>query len=269
MKAVNEGLSDSFLGVLFLSAMIMLSYGDFLPYVFIIVSLFLVLAVIHKKSRYLLVSLLAFLAGFYLYAFVREVFHRLIDSLPLAVLLDRLMLSVIILSLIITAALFRKNISLHVKRPKWDELIYFPYIPHGFHSIKTSRFLTFSMLGTAAAFIPLLFLFGDWEQMKRLAVFAFLFSLVNAFLEEVLWRGALFHILSDAKSLPYAVIMTSLAFGLHHIAIGIPFAASLAFSIGGVFYALITVRSGSIFPSFVWHFLINIFMVFCGFIISY
>ena len=156
-----------------------------------------------------------------------------------------------------------------MNKPNWKEYIHFPFLTHGFHSVQVSRFLLFSMLGTAAAFIPLLFLFGDWEQMKRLAVFALLFSLVNAFLEEMLWRGALFHILSAEKSMPYAVIMTSLAFGLHHIAIGIPFAASLAFSIGGVFFAFLTVQSRSIRPSFIWHFEINILMVFGGFIISY
>ncbi|WP_425348961.1 CPBP family intramembrane glutamic endopeptidase [Halalkalibacter urbisdiaboli] len=93
--------------------------------------------------------------------------------------------------------------------------------------------------------------------MKELLIFAFVFSFVNAVLEELLWRGTLFQILSHQVSMLYALVITSLAFGLHHIAIGIPFAVAISFSIGGFFFAIIMSRSESVIPSILWHFIIN------------
>lgn len=64
-------------------------------------------------------------------------------------------------------------------------------------------------------------------------------------------------------------LVTSLAFGLHHIALGIPFWPALGFSIGGFFFAIVKWRSESLFPPILLHFIINLLMVFSGFILPY
>jgi len=267
MKNTKGSMIHILIGVLYLLGIILISYGIRTPLVLFIAVIFCVLAIARKEIRYLIVSLLTFLLSFYVYTLLSDLFHRYIDDLALTVLLDRLLLSLIILSLVISACLCRKSISLNFRKPDWDNLIYFPFITHGFHSIKISQFFKLSILGNVAVFIPLIFLFGDWERMKDLLLFAILFSTVNAFLEELLWRGTLFQVLSNEVSMLYALIITSLAFGLHHIAIGIPFAAAISFSIGGFFFAIVMSRSKSVIPAILWHFIINLFMVFSGFII--
>ncbi|MDF2856107.1 MAG: family intrarane metalloprotease [Neobacillus sp.] len=269
MKNTNVSMIHIFVGILYLLGMIVISYGFRTPLVLFIAVIICVLAIARKEVRYLNSSLLTFLLSFYVYTFLRELFHRYIDNLAIAIILDRLLLSLIIISLVITASFCRKPITLNLRKPKWDNQIYFPFVTHGFHSIKISLFLKLSILGNVAIFLPLIFIFGDWERMKDLLIFALLFSIVNAFLEELLWRGTLFQVLSNEVSLLYAVIITSLAFGLHHIAIGIPFAAAISFSIGGIFFAIVTSRSESVIPAILWHFIINLFMVFSGFIIPY
>ncbi|WP_342429560.1 CPBP family intramembrane glutamic endopeptidase [Neobacillus sp. FSL H8-0543] len=267
MKNTKASMIHILIGVLYLLGMIFISYGIRTPLVLFIAVIFLVLAIARKDVRYLILSLFTFLLSFYLYTLLRNLFHQNIDDLALTVLLDRLLLSLIIISLVITAYLCRKHISLNLRKPKWNNLIYFPFITHGFHSTKISLFLKLSILGNVAVFIPLIYIFGDWGRMKDLLFFALLFSIVNAFLEELIWRGTLFQVLSKEVSIFYATIITSLAFGLHHIAIGIPFAAAISFSIGGVFFAIVTTRSESTIPAILWHFIINLFMVFSGFII--
>ncbi|WP_430507703.1 CPBP family intramembrane glutamic endopeptidase [Rossellomorea marisflavi] len=105
--------------------------------------------------------------------------------------------------------------------------------------------------------------------MKEIVLFALAFSIVNATLEEMLWRGTLLPVLAGQVSWLYALVVTSLAFGLHHIALGIPFWPALGFSIGGFFFAIVKWRSESLFPPILWHFIINLLMVFSGFILPY
>jgi hypothetical protein len=42
---------------------------------------------------------------------------------------------------------------------------------------------------------------------------------------------------------------------------------SILFSFGGIFFVGIVMRSKSIFPSIIWHILLNLGMVFSGFIV--
>jgi membrane protease YdiL (CAAX protease family) len=140
-------------------------------------------------------------------------------------------------------------------------------VTHGFHSIKISTFLIIAILGNMLVFVPLIFFLNDSEQLRNLLLFGVAFSLINAFLEELIWRGRFFSILSNEVSILYALVFTSLAFGLHHIVIGIPFFAAFSFSIGGLFFALVVIKTNSIIPAVLWHFIINMCMVFSGLII--
>ncbi|MBB4824752.1 membrane protease YdiL (CAAX protease family) [Sporosarcina luteola] len=267
MKNPKIGLLHILIGAMFLIGLILLSYGIGTRIVLSLAAVLFVLVIVRKDVRYLSASILAFLISFYLYTLLRGKFHQRIDDLALTILIDRLLLGLLIGGLILTAGLFRKPSSLSFRKPEWDNLIYFPFITHGFHYIKIRLFFIISILGNLAVFVPLLFIFGDMERMKGLILFALLFSVVNAFMEELLWRGTLFQVLWNEGSLFYAILFTSLAFGIHHIAIGIPLAAALSFSIGGVFFAIVTVCSRSIVPAMLWHFIINLFMVFSNFII--
>lgn len=210
-----------------------------------------------------------FLGGFYGYVSFRTFLRLHVEDVAAAILIERGTLVILIAALVLTAKLTKTSFSMQLQKPKWDNRIYFPFITHGFHSIPIRLFFLFSVIGSVIGFSFNVFLFGEWDGMKEIVLFALAFSIVNATLEEMLWRGTLFPILAGQVSWMYALVVTSLAFGLHHIALGIPFWAALGFSIGGFFFAIVKWRSESLFPPILWHFIINLLMVFSGFILPY
>ena len=107
----------------------------------------------------------------------------------------------------------------------------------------------------------------DMESFQTLLLFCLLFSLINAVFEEVIWRGLLLSVLKEHTSIGYAVIITSVGFGLFHLSIGFSIYLSLLISVAGLIYALITLKTNSIYPSIVFHIVINIGMVYSGLII--
>ncbi|MGE7662628.1 CPBP family intramembrane glutamic endopeptidase [Peribacillus sp. NPDC097197] len=95
-----------------------------------------------------------------------------------------------------------------------------------------------------------------------------IFSITNAVLEELIWRGNLLNRFSELLGEKWAVVLTSLGFGLQHYSLGIPWVTCIAFSIGGMFYGGITIKGRSVIPSILWHFIFNILMVLSGFLLN-
>ncbi|MBZ5753606.1 CPBP family intramembrane glutamic endopeptidase [Metabacillus rhizolycopersici] len=114
--------------------------------------------------------------------------------------------------------------------------------------------------------IPL-FRHQEISYLKSILLFGILFAIINATLEEVIWRGIMLSSLKRNVSTFYAVVITSIGFGLLHLSIGIPLIISLLFSFGGLFYAIVVLKTNSIYPSIVFHIVINLGMVFNGWII--
>ncbi|MGG2087002.1 CPBP family intramembrane glutamic endopeptidase [Priestia aryabhattai] len=123
----------------------------------------------------------------------------------------------------------------------------------------------FGLIGSATIFVPLLFV-EDISYTKSFVIYGIVFSVINAILEELLWRGIMLSHLKSNLSTFYAVFITSIGFGLLHISIGIPVIMSLLFSFGGLFYAFVVLKTKSIYPAIVFHFIINLGMVFNGWI---
>jgi uncharacterized protein len=134
-----------------------------------------------------------------------------------------------------------------------------------FHQINVAYFLLFGSIGSSVLLIPVIF--QEISYIRSLFIFAILFALINASLEEVIWRGVMLSNLKRSVSTLYAVLITSVGFGLIHISIGIPVLLSILFSFGGLFYAIVVLKTKSIYPSIVFHMLINLGMVFNGWII--
>nr|WP_239583652.1 CPBP family intramembrane glutamic endopeptidase [Metabacillus iocasae] len=101
---------------------------------------------------------------------------------------------------------------------------------------------------------------------KSFVTYGIFFSIINAFLEEFLWRGIMLSSLKSNVSTFFAVFTTSTGFGLLHISIGIPLVMSLLFSLGGLFYAVVVLKTNSIYPAIAFHLIINLGMVFNGWI---
>jgi uncharacterized protein len=254
-------------GIVFLLGMVVIAYQANPAWVMLVFATLAGIRLIPKTPGLPLLFLGVFLAGFYGYVSFRTFLRLHVEDVAAAILIERGTLVFLIAALVLTAKLTKTRFSMQLQKPRWNNRIYFPFITHGFHSIPIRLFFLFSVMGSVIGFSFNVFLFGEWDGMKEIVLFALAFSIVNATLEEMLWRGTLFPILAGQVSWMYAFALTSLAFGLHHIALGIPFWAALGFSIGGFFFAIVKWRSESLFPPILWHFIINLLMVFSGFIL--
>ncbi|CAI8772298.1 CPBP family intramembrane metalloprotease [Bacillus sp. IT-79MI2] len=94
-----------------------------------------------------------------------------------------------------------------------------------------------------------------------------LFSIINGVLEECIWRGILLHQFTNQFDEKWAILLTSIGFGLQHYSLGFSWSVSTAFIIAGIFYGGIVVKSNSIIPAIIWHIILNILMVFSGLIL--
>ncbi|MFC7372467.1 CPBP family intramembrane glutamic endopeptidase [Fictibacillus iocasae] len=145
--------------------------------------------------------------------------------------------------------------------PDWNRTLSMP-----FHTIKLPKFLFAGLFGSCTIFIPLSFK-QDIGAIENLILFALVFALINAILEEVIWRGVMLSSLRDNVSPLYAVCVTSIGFGLLHLSIGMPLLTSLLFSFGGLFYAIVVLKTNSLYPAITFHIIINLGMVLNGWIL--
>ncbi|MBN3555792.1 CPBP family intramembrane metalloprotease [Fictibacillus nanhaiensis] len=225
-----------------------------------VLSLF-VLYRINFKHRPTVSLFVFFLSGFVLFILGNDVIAQFRISKEAKIVLNRSLLFVLILGTVISIRRTKEVVKLYTVMPNWNSRIDFPN-----HTIKTLTFLGFGLLGSMTIFFPLLFMESK-SFSQSLLIFALVFSLINAVLEELLWRGLLLSSLKNYVSTFYAVTVTSIGFGLLHLSIGIPFLMSLSFSFGGLFYALVVLKTKSIYPAILFHFVINIGMVLNGWIL--
>ncbi|MFC0272710.1 lysostaphin resistance A-like protein [Metabacillus herbersteinensis] len=204
--------------------------------------------------------------GFFLYLYVTS--HLLIDvqSKELYVFLDRLSLLFILVPLLSLSLLYKIPFIRYWGKTHWNEMIHFPFVWSGFHQTKIRHFLPIALAINVLILIPFIIQNG-WSSFQDVWLVALIFSITNATLEELLWRGALLSRFSEQLGDKWAVVITSLGFGLQHYSLGFPWIVCIAFSFGGFFYGGITIKSRSIIPSLIWHIVLNILMVFSGLIV--
>jgi uncharacterized protein len=225
-----------------------------------VLSLFLIYQT-NDRFRFTLFLFIFFSIGLILYVLASDYLFSLELSKQTKVLLNRCLLLCIIISVIISLLRSQQKINAFTMMPNWREQIVFPH-----HTLPTRIFLLFGLLGSFTIFIPLFF--KGVVLSKSFLLFALFFSFINALLEEFLWRGVLLSSLRVNISTPYAVVTTSIGFGLLHLSIGIPLIMSLLFSFGGLFCAFVVLKTKSIYPATLFHFVINIGMVLNGWILN-
>ena len=176
------------------------------------------------------------------------------------IILNRLSLAIIIVALYITHLLYRQPVSFFHRKPDWGTHLRLPG-----HAVPIFHFWLIGLLVNCAVYLPFIIMQGA-EEIKSIFLFALLFSLVNAVFEEFIWRGPLLASLIRHASVSYALVVTSIGFGLMHLAIGIPLVLSLLFSFAGLFYGVVVHKTGSIYPAIVFHLVLNMGMVLSGWI---
>jgi membrane protease YdiL (CAAX protease family) len=179
----------------------------------------------------------------------------------LRILLNRSLLLIIVVGLYVAHIISKKKLTFYNHKPKWNILIEMPY-----HSIKLSYFMIIGLVISGVTFTPFI-LQQEISYLKSILFFCMLFSIINATLEELIWRGIVLSTLKRYVSVIYALAITSLGFGLLHIILGIPLIVCVLFSVGGLFYGFVVIKTNSIYPAILFHMVINIGMVFSGFIL--
>jgi uncharacterized protein len=247
------------LASLFFAGVILLSYRLFVWGLLPIVFLLFIYALI-PKYRSTVSLFIFFLLGALLFQLVTDYFYDWDIPNKMKIIINRSSLLFIIGGLLLSLLLSKQKVIFFAELPDWQKRIVLP-----FHTIKLPYFLFFGLMGSTTIFIPLLFI-EDLSYIKSIVIYGMLFSIINALLEELLWRGLMLSSLKRSVSTLYAVLITSIGFGLLHISIGIPVIMSLLFSLGGLFYSFVVIKTKSIYPAIVFHFIINLGMVSNGWI---
>ena len=244
---------------LFFAGIILLSYRAYGSGLLPLLGLFS-LYLSTKKYRSVASLFLFFLLGLLVFQFATGWMEEWDISNEIYILLNRAALVIILVAVIISHSVSKDTIHTYTRFPNWKKRISMPS-----HSISLPLFLFIGLAGSCAIFIPLLW-FREIREVRSLILFAVGFTLLNATLEEFIWRGIMLSSLMRNTSVVYAVTVTSIGFGLLHLSIGIPLALSLLFSFGGLFYSFVVLKTDSIYPAIVFHMVMNMGMVLNGWI---
>jgi len=215
----------------------------------------------NRENRFLISLFLSFLVGFVLFMISKNYLESFAILKEIKIILNRFSLSFILVGLVLTFLFFHKKVTWYNAWPNWKNPIVL-----SFHTIHVFWFWIIGMVMNGIVYMVII-VQRDVENLPSLFWFCLLFSLINAIMEEVIWRGILLSALKKHTSTCYAIFVTSVGFGLLHLAIGFSFFLSLLISLAGVIYAILTLKTNSIYPSIIFHFVINIGMVLSGLII--
>ena len=104
---------------------------------------------------------------------------------------------------------------------------------------------------------------GEEEALQRFSAGIFYTGIAAGFVEEMVFRGVILHLVEKAWSRRTAIFVSSVLFGFVHIlgndySLGSSFLVVLAGTVAGVMFSLIALESGSVWNSGIVHCLWNI-----------
>lgn len=258
-------LKNSIYLALFLILIILLQTGN---YIFIATWAAVALLLFLKSDRegrlYVLTTII-FGVGLFVYLNVKDLVILGVQSKEATLFLNRLSLLFILIPLLLFSLYIKAPLINYWKRPNWKGKIQFPFIWSGSHNVSIKKFLAIALAINTVVMMPFIIMNG-WNAIVDLLWLAIIFSFTNAILEEMIWRGVLLSRFTEQLGEKWAVIITSLGFGLQHYSLGFPWPVCIGFAFGGLFYAMITLNSRSILPAIIWHIFLNFLMVFSGLI---
>ena len=250
---------------LFVFLIIFVQYKLFMIAFTILVVFILYLALTSIQERVFSWVMLAYFFGYLFSLYGDRLLEELALSISTIMILNRALMLIPILFTIYVIKKFKGNMIQFKGKTNWDAQIYFPFISRGFHSLSVKYFLVVVILVNLIVFSPFLVKMNFSLELSFFS-YLFLFSFINSVLEETLWRGILLTRMVELAGEKAAVLFSGLAFGMSHLAFGYSILTCLGFSIGGFFYAGLVIRSGTIIPAIIWHFIFNILMILSGII---
>lgn len=245
----------------------------FLPVLFLIIQclpqeigicitvILLLLAALMKKERNSFL-LLAFCAcGFFIWTFLANMISIIISApLPSKVLGRFGLIGYIIIFMMWNFQ--SKTVNSYLCLGDIHEIIRFPFIWKG----RQEPIWRFILIFCGICVVPIAIGMLTTTTTADIFGYGIIFTLVNACLEEVVWRGL---ILPKAIALTnelQALIITALAFGLYHLSLGFPIWACLIFSVGGFYMGGAAIKSQGLLAPFIMHVAVNIIFVIYGLI---
>ncbi|WP_337912947.1 type II CAAX endopeptidase family protein [Paenibacillus arenosi] len=102
------------------------------------------------------------------------------------------------------------------------------------------------------------------EEFYRILLFGCLFALVNAVLEEIVWRGLILPRFVDFAGEKLGLVIASVGFGFYHYSIGFPWAICALFSLFGMLMGGVAIRSQGLLPVTILHFIMNVCFAMIG-----
>ena len=227
-----------------------------------IVCVLFLLSILLKSTRGATLLLAFSICGYFVWLYISPLISAAIGHTMLGQTLARFAL----VGYIVIFALwdiFSKRKAAYLSIGKAKEIIRFPFIWRGYKE----PIWRFTLIFCCICVIPLCAGIFSCRPALELLGYGVLFSVVNAFLEEIIWRGM---ILSHAVSLvgeKHALIITSLAFGLYHISLGFPIWVCLIFAVGGIYMGGTAIVSKGLLAPFFMHILVNLIFVVFGMVI--
>lgn len=139
-------------------------------------------------------------------------------------------------------------------------IIRFPFVWKGIKETEWRFTLIFSMMCSGV----ICFFAFTTNPSYNIILYGTLFSVVNAILEEFLWRGFILTRFLDVSNEKVALIVSALAFGLYHYSLQFPIWACFIFAVGGFYMGGSAIKSKGLLSPIIMHIMVNLIFVFCG-----
>lgn len=147
---------------------------------------------------------------------------------------------------------------------KANTIIHFPFIWKGRKEPVWRFVLVFSVM---CAILITVLVFSIKISFE-IVILGVVFTMVNATMEELLWRGLILPRTVDMVGEKQAVVITAMAFGLYHVSLGFPMWACAVFAVGGFYMGGSAIVSKGLLSPWIMHIAVNFIFVFAGILFS-
>lgn len=226
--------------------------GFYSSFFVFLISLLVLMIFLKEAERLFAWMIIFFFLGNLLLGYMDHFIEGFHLSPFLLIMLSQLLWLVPILLLSYVIKRFNQEINPYFHHPIFTMDIHLPLRI----VISFKRFLLICGLFAVLAIVGTL-LFQKEGIQWRLFLFILLFSMINAVLEEVLWRGILLAKLIRITNQPIGIIITSIAFGINTTMFGFSIVICITYIFLGLVLGYLTVGSKSILPAMIVHTLIT------------
>ena len=137
-----------------------------------------------------------------------------------------------------------------------------PFIWYGMNENVARICLVFSVICLVSA--SFFFFFGSVSI--NLLIVGIVFAIINSMLEELLWRGFILSRTVDLFGEKIGLVAMALSFGFYHFSLGFSIPICIIFSLGGIFFGGVAIRSKGLILPMIMHIVMNILFVSMGII---